>query len=269
MTIWTQSQVKPRTWIPSYRPTTQASLRLFCFPYSGASSIIYYPWQKILPDCIDVCPIELPGHGTRLAEPLATDLAELVRLIAEGIQPFLDLPFALFGHSLGALLCFELSQFLGENFHVLPLRLFVSGHNAPQYAYAGPPIFALPDGEFAEKIRELNGTDDEVLDNPELRELVLPILRADFALSETYRYVERPPLDCPITCFSGLRDPYIVREELDDWHIHTRAAFSVRMFSGDHFFIRTDQSSLLRVLAQELISVAEAPSFGLQKGRFG
>ncbi|MDY7076349.1 MAG: thioesterase II family protein [Chloroflexota bacterium] len=245
---------KTNSWLACSRPNPRANLRLFCFPYSGAGASIFYAWSDALPAMIEVYPVQLPGRETRLAEPPFTRLAPLVQAVAQALLPYLvgDKPFAFFGHSLGALVSFELARHLRQRHGPSPVHLFVSGHNAPQIPDREPPIHALPETEFVEKLRRLNGMNKETLENVELMELLLPILRADFAVCETYVYEADEPLDCPISAFGGLQDEYVSRENLAAWHEQTSASFSLRMFPGDHFYLNTERLFLLRALAQEL-----------------
>lgn len=240
------------SWISLARPNPLAKIRLFCFPYSGAAASVFYPWADILPSTIEVCPVQLPGHGTRLAEPLFQRLATLVAAAADGLQPYLDKPFAFFGHSMGALLSFELARHLRRNGKPGPVHLFVSGHGAPHLPDRNPPLHPLPEPEFVAKLRELNGTPEEILRHQELLQLLIPILRADFAVCETYVHPPEPPLACPISAYGGLGDAYVSREELAAWQEHTASRFSVRMFPGDHFYLNSAQLYLLQALAREI-----------------
>jgi medium-chain acyl-[acyl-carrier-protein] hydrolase len=239
-------------WISCPRPNPAARVRLFCFPYSGAAANIYYPWSEILPPTWEVCPVQLPGRGARMREPLADRLGPQVDAIAAGLAPYLDKPFAFFGHSMGALISFELARQLRRSDAAMPVRLFVSGHQAPHLPDRNPPLHALPEPEFIARLRELNGTPEEVLQHAELLQLLVPILRADFAVCETYVYRAEPPLACPISAFSGLGDDYVDREELEAWREQTMGAFSIRMFPGDHFYLNTARPYLLQALARDL-----------------
>ncbi|MBI5649974.1 MAG: thioesterase [Chloroflexi bacterium] len=239
-------------WLQITRAAPRARLRLFCFPYSGGNAALFHAWQAELPAEIAVCPVQLPGRGARLAEPPFTQLAPLVRAVASALYDYFDQPFAFFGHSMGALLSFELARYLREHFQISPAHLIVSGHGAPQLPDRNPPIHALPHAEFIAKLREFNGTPSQVLDNPELLEIILPVLRADFAICETYRYEPRAPLACPISAFGGVADAYVSRAELVAWRAQTNATFSARLLPGDHFFINTTRAALLHALAQEL-----------------
>lgn len=251
----TQTNARPgqpaNRWLACPKPNSQASLRLFCFPYSGASASTFYTWANSLPTAIEVCPVELPGRGTRLTEPLHNRLARLVETAAQGLLPALDKPFALFGHSMGALVSFELARYL-RRYGVEPVHLFVSGHGAPQLPDEEPPIHALPEAEFVARVRGLNGTPDEVWQHPELRDLLIPILRADFAMCETYQFQPDEPLRHPISALAGLGDPYVSRGHMEGWRAHTAGAFSLRMFPGDHFYLHTDRYLLLQTIARDL-----------------
>lgn len=242
-------------WLACPKPNPGAAVRLFCFPYSGAAASIYYPWAEMLPPSIEVCPVQLPGHGTRLREPLATRLTPQVEALAAGLAPACDRPFAFFGHSMGALLSFELARHLRRQGKPGPIHLFVSGHGAPHLPDRNPPLHQLPDDQFVAKLRELNGTPEEVLRHAELLQLLTPILRADFAVCETYVYQPEPPLDCPISAYGGLGDGYVNREELAAWQEQTTGRFSLRMFPGDHFYLNipSNRTHLLMALARELL----------------
>jgi medium-chain acyl-[acyl-carrier-protein] hydrolase len=240
------------SWIAFRKPNKQARLRLFCFPYAGTGAATFRTWSDGLPADVEVCPVQFPGRGTRLQEAPFTRLSPLVRTLAQTLAPLLDRPFAFFGHSLGALVGFELARQLRRQSAVQPVRLFVSAGRAPQLADRHRPLHALPEGEFLAELRRLNGTPGHLLDEMDLMQLMLPVLRADFAAYETYAYSPEPPLGCVITCFGGSQDRRVSRGELEAWRDQTRAAFSLRMFPGDHFFLNAAQPLLLQVLSHEL-----------------
>jgi medium-chain acyl-[acyl-carrier-protein] hydrolase len=202
---------------------------------------------------VEVRPVQLPGRETRFREPAFTRLAPLVEAMAEPLRGYLDRPFALFGHSLGALVAFELARRLQRGTGLQPVCLFVSGCGAPQTRSPESSIHKLPAAEFREELRRLNGTPPEVLENDELMDLLLPTLRADFALCETYAYSPGPPLDCPVSALGGLGDDTVSRQDLDAWREQTTGPFRLRMLPGDHFFLQTNQRLLLQAVARELI----------------
>jgi len=234
------------------KPNPQARLRLFCFPYAGAGASIFRTWSGGLPADVELCPVQYPGRGTRLTETPFTRLAPLVDALAQALRPLLDMPFAFFGHSLGALVGFELARQLRKQSGVQPVRLFVSADRAPQLPSRHRPIHALPVPDFMAELRRLNGTPSKVLEEAELMEIMLPILRADIAVHETYEYSIEPPLGCIISSFGGLEDHRVTRDELEAWRGQTSESFSLRMFAGDHFFVNAAQPLLLQVLSQEL-----------------
>jgi medium-chain acyl-[acyl-carrier-protein] hydrolase len=225
-----------------------------CFPYAGGSARVFYSWLEKLDTDIELCPVELPGHGRRLAESPYTRLFPLVEAIASEIAPFLDRAYAFFGHSMGALLAFELTRHLREQEMTLPDHLFLSGRRPPQFPDDDPPTANLSDAELIEKLRWLRGTPPEILENDELRELLFPVLRADFAVCETYEHTWRDPLPCPITAFGGRRDPATRQGELRQWRHHTSDEFSKKVFGGNHFFLHSARDRLLPAIAQQLKS---------------
>jgi medium-chain acyl-[acyl-carrier-protein] hydrolase len=204
---------------------------------------------------VEICPIQLPGRESRLGEPPFTRLELLLETLVPAIQPYLDKPFAFFGHSMGATISFKLARQLCAQHAPTPVHLFVSGSCAPQIPDPDPPIHHLPDAEFVEELRRFNGTPEAVLQNAELMQLFLPILRADFALHETYVYAAGEPLDCPISAFGGLEDGEVSRDDLAAWRDQTRGAFTLRMFPGDHFFLRSARPHLLQAMSQNLTRI--------------
>ena len=240
------------SWIACRKPNPQARLRLFCFPYAGTGASIFRTWSDGLPADVEVCPVQFPGRGTRLMETPFTQLSPLVDALAQALVPLLDKPFAFFGHSLGALVGFELARQLRSQSGAQPVRLFVSADRAPQIPHRERPIHALPEGEFLVELRRLNGIPGKVLEEAELMQIMLPVLRADFAVYETYVHSTEPPLNCPISTFGGLQDHRVSRGDLEAWRDQTSGSFSLRMFPGDHFFWNTIQPLLLEVLSQEL-----------------
>lgn len=239
-------------WVKCPVPNSKAPSRLFCLPYAGGSSQMYRSWIDYLPSDIELCLIELPGRGTRLLEKPIDQFPTLVQETAEGIRSYLDRPFAFFGHSMGALLSFELTRLLRREGFATPKHLFASGFRAPHLEIDCKRIHSLPEAEFVEEIRRMGGTPEAVIANAELRELVFPPLRADFAAIENYQYQPGVPLNCPITVFGGLQDKKVSVEALESWRRYTSASFSLQMFSGDHFFLNKSQPLILKVIQQQL-----------------
>jgi medium-chain acyl-[acyl-carrier-protein] hydrolase len=240
------------SWIACRKPNPRARLRLFCFPYAGTGASIFRTWSDGLPADVEVCPVQFPGRGTRLMETPFTQLSLLVQALAQALVPLMDKPFAFFGHSLGALVGFELARQLRRQAGVQPVRLFISADRAPQIPQRDGPIHALPEGEFLVELRRLNGIPGKVLEEVDLMQIMLPALRADFAVYETYVYSTEPPLNRPFSIFGGLQDDRVSRGDLEAWQDQTSGSFSMRMFPGDHFFLGTTEPLLLQVLSQEL-----------------
>jgi medium-chain acyl-[acyl-carrier-protein] hydrolase len=243
------------SWVICPKLNPNAKLRLFCFPYAGGRALNFRSWATELPSDVEVCQIELPGRGSRLTESPFTRLEPLIQTLARILLPYLDKPFVFFGHSMGGLVSFELAQLIFKNYGLAPVHMFISGHRAPQVPAPESFIHNLPETEFLKELRRLNGTPEAVLENAELMELLLPTLRADFTLIETYIYEPKPRLDCPITVFGGLQDPTVACDKLEAWREQTNAAFSLRMLPGDHFFIHSAQHLLLRDLYRKLIAL--------------
>lgn len=240
-------------WVTCPQPNPQAKLRLFCLPYAGGNAMVFRTWANHLPSTIEVCPLELPGRGRQMTLPPHTQMQPLVREIAENINPYLDKPFAIFGHSMGGLVSFELTRLLKSNYNLTPLHLFISARNAPQVPPTRRPIYNLPDAEFWQEILKYNGTPDNLMENKDIIELFLPIIRADFTVLDTYIYSPQPAFDFPLTVFAGLEDKSFANYELEAWQEHTTADFCLQMFQGDHFFLRSHEKLLLKTIAEKLM----------------
>ena len=201
---------------------------------------------------IEVCPVQLTGRGSRLHETPFRDYTALIPALVQGLAPYFDKPCAFFGHSMGAVISFELARYLKRVNGIEITHLFVSGRRAPQIPDTDPYTFNLPEPEFLEELHRLNGTPKEVLAHAELMKLMIPLLRADFELIQTYSYVPGPLLTCPITVFGGLGDEE-TPDTLNPWREQTEGPFSLHMFPGDHFFVNTAQRQLTEVIARKLL----------------
>ncbi|GCE14977.1 thioesterase II family protein [Tengunoibacter tsumagoiensis] len=245
-------KIENNKWLFQVRPNPQAHLRLFCLPYAGGGASIYREWSRFLPPDIDICPIQLPGRENRLIEPSINQIPLLCETLGPILLPFLDRPYAFFGHSMGSLVSFELTRWLRRAQQPLPRYLFVSGGRAPQVWHKEDPIYNLPEPDFLSAIQKLGGTPEAVLREPELLQLILPILRADFELCETYSYQEEEPLAVPIAALGGLSDPEVSQSQLDAWRTQTNRRFTLHMFAGNHFFIQPVRQDVMYVLNQAL-----------------
>jgi medium-chain acyl-[acyl-carrier-protein] hydrolase len=242
-------------WFSIARPNPYARMRLFCFPYAGGSSFLFHKWNQYLPSSVEICTAQLPGRAARTHEPAFHAVRPLIEALGPAIYPFLEKPFAFFGHSMGAIIAFELTLYLRREYGLLPSHLFVSGRRAPQVARDEPQVYDLPYEEFISELRRLDGTPPEALEHPELMELMMPLLRADFALVDTYNYRPEPPLECGITAYGGSQDQEVSCDELKAWRRQTRSAFRLQMMAGGHFFVQNEPEDLLRSLYSELLQL--------------
>ena len=222
------------------------ALRLFCFPHAGGGGAAYKAWAERLPPSIVVVPMRPPA-GNQPA-----NMAELVAALGDSIEPYLDQPFAFFGHSMGAVVAFELARLLRRLNRPLPRVLVASGARAPQFRRGHVPGPEPGEAEFVEALRRLQGTPRAVLDNPTLLQLILPALRADAAIYRSYIYAEEPPLDCAIRAYGGAGDPNVHRQHLEGWSAETTGSFAVRVFPGGHFYLQAHRQEFLAALTLDL-----------------
>jgi surfactin synthase thioesterase subunit len=213
---------------------------------------MYRNWASHLPPAVEVVSIELPGRGARMKEPPIVSLPALIESVVEDVLPLLNVPFVFFGHSMGAVIAFELTRRLRRQINCEPQALFVAGRRAPQIPDEPRVAYNSPEDEFIEELYRMDGTPREVLENAELMDLMIPLLRADFQLVQTYEYSIDEPLQCPIIAYGGLDDIEETRDKLLCWKEHTVSAFKLHMLPGDHFFLRSSQATLLGLLADEL-----------------
>jgi medium-chain acyl-[acyl-carrier-protein] hydrolase len=245
----------------SREPRPPAKARLICFPYAGVGGSAYRLWPNGLPPSLEVCTVHLPGREQRAREPAKTSIVELVHELVPALLPYLDLPFAIFGHSMGAVLASEVTRALAEAGNPLPQHLLVSGRRPPHIPGTESPMRGLPDPAFvAELTRRYGGIPAEILEQPDLMALFIPVLRADLTALETHLPARRAPLPCPITVFGGADDRLTPREDLEAWRSETSGAFQVRMYAGGHFFLNSERSRLLADIAATLKPMLAEPS---------
>ncbi|MFO0762832.1 MAG: thioesterase domain-containing protein [Byssovorax sp.] len=234
-------------WIVRQKPAPRAPVRLFCFPCGGVGASPYRDWPTDLGPSIDVCALHPPGREQRRSEPSIADFAPYLDAVTEAVRPLLDRPFALFGHSVGALVAFELARRLRAEGLPAPIHLFASGRHAPQWIIE-ERAQDLSDPDFIALLRTLNGLPIAVLDNPELMDVMLPLLRTDCVLHESHVYRDEPKLDVPITALAGEDDPAVTDAQLAAWGAQTTRDFSVVRLPGDHFYLSTQRDALLRLI---------------------
>jgi medium-chain acyl-[acyl-carrier-protein] hydrolase len=219
-------------------------LRLFCFSYAGGNAAIYHPWQQAFDPRIEVCAVQLPGRGRRMGQAPYTQLSSLVKELAAVVTHEKQLPFAFFGHSLGALLAFEIARYCQLHHLPMPVHLFASGCNAPQKRNKSEGMHLMSDDDLIDKLKSYNGTPPEVLANRELMELVLPTIRADFGMAEDYHYRSALLLPTPITVLAGRKDDRSSQEQVQAWQLETKGHCEVHWFEGDHFFIHPENAAV-------------------------
>ena len=247
-------------WFTIPKPNTNAPLRLFCFTYAGGGASVFHTWGRDLPPALELCALQLPGRESRFREPLLTSSQALLDALSEAILPWLDRPYAFFGHSMGGLVGFELARALARRGAPTPSAFFVSGRRAPGAVHRPRRAFlhTLSDADLLEEIVRMDGMDPVLLANAEWMSLLLPIMRADFAVCETHTQAPGSPLDCPIVAFGGDRDHNVAPSQLDPWRAETSGSFRVRVFSGGHFYFKQVWPEFARELSAELWPLIKA-----------
>lgn len=240
----------PNPWVVRPRPNPTARMRLFCLPYAGGGTSAYASWAGLLPADLELGIVLLPGRERRYREQPYTNLSRLTRDLADALTPEMDRPYALFGHSVGALIAFELLRELRRRAAPPPRHLFVSGRRAPHLPDPNPPLYALDDSRFiAELQRQYNGIPAAILEDQELRQLFLPVMRADITLADTHQHAAETPFDVRLTALGGSNDPRATRQELEAWQQHTHGHFTCTLFPGGHFYLQAERAALIHTIA--------------------
>ena len=242
-------------WVSARDLQVGARMRLFCLPHAGSGTAGFHRWKAALRGYgVDVCPVMLPGRETRMGERAIEDAGELIAGLIEASGALVDVPYAIYGHSMGALLAFEWARALARAGLAGPVCLFVGGRKAPQVAYGQGLLRGLGDDEFlAELDRRYGGRGSGLLDDPELREIFLPIVRADLALVEGFRYVPGVALACPVVALAGERDASVTAAGLEAWREVAAGEFECGRLPGDHFFhLGEGQGRLLEIIGRRL-----------------
>lgn len=247
-------------WIVRHGAASCPRLRLFAFPSAGRGPAMFHRWARLSDAAIDLCLVQLPGREARFGEPPLVDVGQVCRAIGDAIGGDLDRPFALFGHSLGALLAFEVGRHLRRTLKLVPQVLFVAAHRAPHVPSPRAPIAGLTDDEFLSVLNARVGARSPVpAAHLGAMRLMLRTTRADYRIAESYRYMEEPPLPCAISVFGGAEDRHVTYDELGEWRQHTNSTFRQRMLPGDHFFVDTSAD---RVIAHVLADLDDSPRSG-------
>jgi len=239
----------PARWLLPVASRPDAEVLMFCLPYAGGSAATFRRFAALTQRLdVEVRAVELPGHGRRIGEPPAFVVAD----VADVVSAVIDRPYILFGHSLGARLAFEVARHLRDGGAPEPLRLFVSGSPGPRLPRVGMGDAALPDDEFIARIEAMGGTPAAVLGDAELREMFLPVMRADFAWGDTYQYRSGRLLDCPVTAFAGAADPEAPVDQVATWALETTGPYRTQVLAGGHFFLHEQFDALADALVSDL-----------------
>ncbi|WDZ86556.1 thioesterase II family protein [Micromonospora cathayae] len=241
-------------WLRTFQPAPAAPVRLVCLPHAGGSASFFVPVARALAPAVEVVAVQYPGRQDRRSEPGIESLVGLADTIATELRALGDRPLALFGHSMGATVGFEVARLL-EEAGSPPVRLFASGRRAPAQPATGTE-FRLDDESILADLRQLSGTDSRVLGDDELLRLAIPTIRADYAATAGYRFTGRLALSCPITVLTGDDDPKLRVDEADDWAQHTTAGYDLHVYPGGHFYLVEQQAAVLALIAERLASAA-------------
>jgi medium-chain acyl-[acyl-carrier-protein] hydrolase len=245
--------VRKSPWIVQSAPRANASLRLFCLPHAGAGSVIYREWHTDFPESVDVCAIEPPGRLARRKDPSIVDATEFAEALATALEPYLDLPFAFFGYSLGALMAFECARVLRRRRKLEPSTLMFAAHKAPHMPYRQPSIRREPKVPFVRELERRYGPLEPVIKaDPEMLDMIIDIMRGDLGMIEAYSYRDEQPFACPILALGGKQDVSMIPEELDGWRAQTTSAFRAEWLPGGHFFLRSHGPQLRALVRDEL-----------------
>ncbi|MFJ8589300.1 thioesterase II family protein [Streptomyces sp. NPDC093595] len=248
------SEVTVRTgaWLRRYHPADAAPARLVCFPHAGGSATYYYPLSRSLSPAVDVLAVQYPGRQDRRTETPVDDVTALADIVTEELRPWADRPLALFGHSLGATLAYEVALRL-EAEGVQPVKLFASGRRAPSCHREHEAVHLDDDEALLATVRSLRGTSPEVLADDKLLRRLLPAFRGDYKAAETYRKRPGTPLlRCPVTVLTGIADPEVTRAEADAWADHTAGDFTLHEFPGGHFYLNEHAVSVIDRIRETL-----------------
>jgi len=241
---------------PKRRP--DAATRLFCFPHAGVGPSVFRGWADELLADTEVCLVQLPGREGRLREAPYSSIGAVLPGLIEDMAFLLDRPFAFYGHSLGATVAYECALNLRKNLRLEPVHLFVGASQGPQLPWKHSPMRALPEDEFLSEMATRYGAlPAEVISDPEMRALVVPILRADISMIEKYVHLAESPLSCDLTVFGGVKDHMVQRHESESWRELTTGRFRLQMLDGNHLFLKSHKDHLLHSIAGEMNQYSE------------
>lgn len=246
------------SWIIYSQRREAASIQLFLLAHAGGGSAAFRGWNGRVGDKIELGYVQLPGHDSRLMEQPCSSIEELIPQLVDALGAHINRPFAFYGHSLGAKIAFEAARELRNRGASGPAHLFVAACQAPQLPWPHPPMNGLEASHFLSQVQERYGSiPRQVVEDEELCSLLLPALRADVRMVETYVYTAGAPLYCGITAFGGLQDQTVSQSSLEQWRTQTSGEFHLRMMPGNHFFPQSAESRIPEFIAAELIDIVE------------
>lgn len=230
------------------KAVSQPEIRLFCFPHAGAGASVFKDWSNHLPPTVEMLAVQLPGRENRFSESLINHMPTIMNQLVEEFNEYRDKPLVVFGHSLGALIGYEFVKAVEDKYDVIPNHLIVSGARAPHLARFREPLSQLDDAILTDVLRRYNGIDNNIIENTELLELFLPIIRNDFSLIENYQYRKLSPLSSDILAFAGEADETVPCEQVEAWSQYTNSNFKFLIFPGGHFFIRSNTPQIMEII---------------------
>lgn len=239
------------SWLRRFHPAPGGRKRLVCFPHAGGSASFFFPMSRQLRGQVEVLAVQYPGRQDRLAEPPRTAIADLADEIAPAVRDLSAGPLAFFGHSMGAVVAFEVALRLERDAGRRLVRLFVSGRRAPS-CYRDERVHHTDDAGLVAQMRQMQATDPAVLADPELLSMVLPAVRSDYQAVETYRHRPGTAVSCPVTVLLGTEDTLTTVDEAQAWAGHTSGAFELRRFPGGHFFLRDRPGEVVEAVTEHL-----------------
>ncbi|MEO5876849.1 MAG: alpha/beta fold hydrolase [Streptosporangiaceae bacterium] len=250
----TQPSVDLGSWIRRYHQAPESTVRLVCFPHAGGSANFYFPVSAKLSPTVEVRAVQYPGRQDRRKEANIGDIHELADAAFEAVRTLADMPLAFFGHSMGAVVAYEVALRL-EQAGVAPLtRLFVSGRRAPS-RYRSDRVHERDDQGVVAELRRLSGTGTDLLGDPETLEMILPAVRNDYRAIETYRHAPGRTVNCPVSVLIGDSDPQVTTAEADAWSEHTTGSFDLRVFPGGHFYLAERSAEVITAVSNDLATV--------------
>jgi surfactin synthase thioesterase subunit len=239
------------TWVRRYDEAPGDTVQLICFPHAGGSASFFFPVAKALSPSVDVCAVQYPGRQDRRSEPNIDDLQDLADAIFPVVRPLADRPLAFFGHSMGAILAYEVALRLEKDGAPPLVRLYASGRRAPS-RYREEAVHKKGEAAIIAELRALSGTNADLLGDPDALEMILPAVKADYKAVETYEHTPGQSLTCPVMALIGDSDPRVTADEAKAWSEHSTGSFDMRTFPGGHFYLVDEAPQILKLISEDL-----------------